>query len=153
MATNSPGEPSSTPPVPKYRSSGYLPKLEGPLRDKAIEDPGPTWGEWLIGPFAKVWVALGLFIVDSWIFVLWVVPFNAVGLVLSLGAAVYLEFLLWRYLWFAPDREEDLRHLPFHPTWNQLTRFGRWTPQASRLRAGQDPYESHAIDDMSEFVG
>ncbi|MGC2289525.1 MAG: hypothetical protein WA688_06685, partial [Thermoplasmata archaeon] len=97
------------PPPPQYRSMGFLPKLEGPLRDQAIRDPGPTWGEWLIGPFAKVWVVLGFFVVDSWIFVLWAAPFNALAMVASLAGALYLEFLLWRFLWFAPDREEDLR--------------------------------------------
>jgi hypothetical protein len=153
MATNAPGEPASTPTAPQYKSTGYLPKLEGPLRDQALADSGPTWTEWLIGPFAKVWLALALFIVDSWIVVVWVAPINFVGLLLSLAAAFYLEFLLWRYLWFAPDRDDDLRRLPFHPTWTQLTRFGRWTPQAARLRAGQDPYESHAVDDLTEFVG
>ena len=152
MATN-PGDPSAQAPAPKYRNAGYLPKLEGPLREQALKDTGPTWGEWLVGPFAKVWVALGLFVVDSWIFVVWAVPINVAGLVLSLLAAVYLEFLLWRFLWYAPDREDDLRNLPFKPRWDRLTRFGRWTPQSSRLRAGQDPYESHRVDDMSEFVG
>ncbi|HLY76968.1 MAG TPA: hypothetical protein VKT21_03705 [Thermoplasmata archaeon] len=154
MSANS-GETSSAPPppAPRYRTTGYLPKLEGPLREQALKDPGPTWGEWLIGPFAKVWLALGLFVVDSWLLVLWAAPFNGVGMVASLAAALYLEFLLWRYLWFAPDREEDLRNLPFRPNYAQLTRFGRWTPQAQRLRAGQDPYESYPTDDMTEFVG
>jgi hypothetical protein len=152
MATN-PTEASTPPPPPRYRNAGYLPKLEGPLRDQALRDPGPTWGEWLIGPFAKVWLALAYFIVDSWIFVLWAAPLNVAGMVLSLAAAVYLELLFWRYLWFAPDREEDLQNFPFRPRWNQPTRFGRWTPQSTRLRAGQDPYESYANDDMSEFVG
>lgn len=151
MSSRGDAPPSSSP--PKYRDSGYLPKLEGPLRQEALSDPGPTWGEWLIGPFAKVWLALGLFVVDSWIVVLWTVPFNALGLLLSLAGALYLELLLWRYLWFAPDREEDLKNLPFKPSWDRLTRFGRWTPQASRLRAGEDPYESHPVDDLSEFVG
>lgn len=153
MSTNPENTSSARPPAPQYSRVGYLPKLEGPLREQALRDPGPTWSEWLIGPFAKVWVALGLFIVDSWILVLWVAPFNPAALVASLVAAVYLEFLLWRYLWFAPDREDDLRNLPFRPRFTQLTRFGRWTPQATRLRAGQDPYESHAVDDMTEFVG
>jgi hypothetical protein len=154
MSTNS-GETSAPPPpaAPKYKSVGYLPKLEGPLREQALADPGPTWGEWLVGPFAKVWVALGFFVIDSWIFVLWAVPLSLLGMVLSLAVATYLEFLLWRYLWYAPDREEDIRSLPFHPTWARLTRFGRWTPQSSRLRAGQDPYEARRVDDMSEFVG
>ncbi len=150
--SGNPGDTSSSPP-PKYRTSGYFPKLEGPLRERAIEDPGPTWGEWLIGPFAKVWLALGFFVVDSWIFVLWTVPFNGTALVLSLAAALYLEFLGWRYLWFAPDREEDLKNLPFRPKWDHLTRFGRWTPQSRRLRAGQDPYGGAPTDDISEFVG
>ena len=152
MSTD-PGDPSRNPPPPTYRSSGYLPKLEGPLRDHALADPGPTWGEWLIGPFAKVWVLLGFFVVDSWVLVLWAAPFNPAGLAASLVAAAYLEFLLWRYLWYAPDRDDDLRNLPFRPNWTRLARFGRWTPQASRLRAGQDPYESHTVDDLTEFVG
>jgi len=150
---SSSGSSTPPPPAPKYGRAGYLPKLEGPLREQAIQDPGPTWTEWFIGPFAKVWVALGLFIIDSWIFVLGTVPFNPGALVLSLLGAVYLEFLFWRYLWYAPDREEDLQNLPFRPRWDRLTRFGRWTPQARRLRAGQDPFESAPVDDMSEFVG
>ena len=151
MSTN-PGN-SPTPSAPKYRTSGYFPKLEGPLRQRAIEDPGPTWGEWLIGSFAKVWLALGFLVVDSWILVRWVMPFNAGALAASLAAATYLEFLLWQYLWYAPDREEDLKNVPFRPRWDHLTRFGRWTPQARRLREGQDPYEAAPADDISEFVG
>jgi hypothetical protein len=151
--SGTPGDPAASSPPPRYRTTGYLPKLEGPLRERALQDPGPTWGEWLVGPFAKVWLALGYFIVDTWVFLTWTAPFNAAGLVLSLAAALYLEFLLWRYFWYAPDREEDLRHLPFRPSWTRVTRFGRWTPQAQRLRAGEDPYESSVRDDMTEFVG
>ncbi len=151
--SGNPGDTSPSPPRPQYRSTGYLPKLEGPLRDQALQDPGPTWAEWLVGSFAKVWLALGYFVVDTWICLTWATPFNPTGLALSLAAALYLEFLLWRYFWYAPDREEDLRTLPFHPSWSRLTRFGRWTPQSQRLRAGEDPYESGARDDMSEFVG
>jgi hypothetical protein len=150
--SGNPGAPVP-PPAPRYRSVGYLPKLEGPVRERALADPGPSWREWLTGPFAKVWLALGFFIVDSWIVVLWSVPLDAAALGLTLVVAFYLEFLLWRYLWFAPDRDDDLRNLPFRPSWTQPVRFGRWTPQAGRLRAGQDPYDSHVLDDLSEFVG
>ncbi len=152
MSTN-PQNTSAPAPPPKYTRVGYLPKLEGPLREQALKDPGPTWGEWLVGPFAKVWVALGFFVVDSWIFVLWAAPFDLTAMIASLLAGVYLQFLLWRFLWYAPDREDDLHSLPFRPNWARLTRFGRWTPQSVRLRAGQDPYEGHPVDDMSEFVG
>lgn len=158
MSTPSPENPSPPSPAPpeapepRYRV-GFLPKLEGPARDQAIAEPGPTWGEWLIGPFAKVWLALAFFIADSWVFVLWAVPFDPYAMVGSLAAALYLEFLCWRFLWFAPDREDDLKRLPFRPRWSQLTRFGRWTPQGARLRAGQDPYETEVPQDMTEFVG
>lgn len=156
MSTPNPPEDTSAPPpplAPQYRAGGYLPKLEGPAREQAISEPGPTWGEWLVGPFAKVWLALAFFIADSWVFVLWAVPFNPYAMAGSIAAALYLEFLCWRYLWFAPDREDDLKHLPFRPSWTHLTRFGRWTPQAARVRAGQDPYEAPAAEDMTEFVG
>ena len=148
MATNSPS-PASTSPPPTYSGSGFLPKLEGSAREQAIREPGPTWREWLFSSFLSVWLILGFLTFDVWGIVEWIGPsgagssggFTYLGILFTLIGFSYLEFLLWRFLYYHPSREEDLAHLPFRPRWFVPVRFGLWTAEHRRLRQGNDPFD------------
>ncbi|MGI0155841.1 MAG: hypothetical protein ACREDE_06880, partial [Thermoplasmata archaeon] len=101
---------------------------------RALEDPGPTWREWFFQSAARWWIGLAFLIVDSWIVVTCIdagVPLVAVP---SVGAALYLEFLAFRYLWYVPS-DGPRRRRPFHPSWSRPVRFGRWTPEGIAARA------------------
>lgn len=127
-----------------------LPKLEGEERRRAIEHPGPSWREWFYTSFLKAWLGLLFFIVDAWILTAFLSPFAPALLVPSVAAALYLELLLWRYLWYEPDPETERRG-EFHPTLLRPTRLGRWTPEAERLRLGLDPAPGSGPD-VREFL-
>ncbi len=103
---------------------------------QALKDPGPTWREWFFFEATKWWIGLGLFILDIWIVIGWA---EAGSLLLGLGilaVALYLEFLLARYLWHRPA-EHRARRGTFHPTWYLPVEVGIWTPEAAELRAGR----------------
>ncbi|HLM69808.1 MAG TPA: hypothetical protein VK423_00280 [Thermoplasmata archaeon] len=108
-------------------------------KKKALADPGPSWRDWFLYSGSKIWVALGFFIVDIWILEIWAVPFNALGLGLSIAAAVYLEFLAYRYLWYRFDPEAPREPGKFRPTLLRPREFGRWTPEEALAREGKLP--------------
>lgn len=111
----------------------------------ALLEPGLTWHEWTYYRAIPWWLGIALLTVDGWIVVTWFDLGSAVGLVLSLAAAIYLEFLLYRYLWYRPDPALKRPRGPFHPTWFRPVEFGRWTPEAdSRRRGGPVPSSSEA---------
>ncbi|MGA7923785.1 MAG: hypothetical protein WCA77_07405 [Thermoplasmata archaeon] len=121
-------------------------------RKEAIADPGPSWREYFFYSFLKVWIALGLLILDAFVAGIWFHPINLVGLVASLAAALFLEFLLYRYLWYRPAIERSgtrfkrsiLRPVP----------YGRWTPEAERVHSGlpAQPPRPAAGPDPREFL-
>jgi hypothetical protein len=131
-----------------------FPRLSEEERAAALADPGPTWSEYFYRQFLKWWLGLAYFVLDVVLaLALLNLPegtlFAAVGLVV----AVYLEFLLTRYLWYRPDPDKESRHQKFHPTWLRPTRFGRWTPEAEHARRGEDPFEGRPTGpDPSEFL-
>jgi hypothetical protein len=142
---------SSAPPILKPST---FPKLTGPARAAAIAEPGDSWREYLYMSFAKAWVLLGFGIIDAWAAAAWFHPLNIPLMFLSLAGATYLEFLLWRYLWYRPDPTEATPRGPFQPTWTRPVRFGRWTPEAWSRRegsGGSDPTEG-AGPDPAEFL-
>jgi len=108
-------------------------------REKAIADPGPSWKEWFLFSGAKVWVALGFFVIDVWIIESWLYPPNAAGLGLSIAAAVYLEFLAYRFLWYRWDPEAPRRVGPFKPTFLRPREVGLWTREGVLMKQGQFP--------------
>ena len=120
---------------------------------KALEDPGASWREFVYFELAKVWIALSLFILDSWLVVFWwETPYPLLAAP-TLALAIYGEFLLYRYLWYQPDPEKEYLRKEFHATWLRLTRYGRWTPEAWRIRDGRDPFgEPPAGPDPREFL-
>jgi hypothetical protein len=108
-------------------------------KERALRDPGPGWREWFLFSGAKTWVVLGFFIIDSWLFAFWFSPFNAAGMVLSLVAAVYLEFLAYRYLWYRWNPEHSQTSGPFRPSLLRPREVGLWTPEAALAKQGKLP--------------
>jgi len=106
---------------------------------RALKDPGPSWREWFFYGYAKWWVGLGFLIVDAWVVSAFTGAgsINANGVVECVGAlavAIYLEILLYRYLWRKPAVGSTRAR--FRPSWTGLTEVGRWTPEGERLRRG-----------------
>ncbi|HZY70829.1 MAG TPA: hypothetical protein VFF67_07635 [Thermoplasmata archaeon] len=133
---------------------GFLRGLGPPLtpeeRKQLLEDPGPTWREFFLFEFMKWWLGLAFLVVDVILVSSFFHPLNLVILVPLLAIALYLEVLAWSYLWTRPKPEQG-RSREFQPTWHRPFRFGRWTPEAERLRAGLDPVPS-AGPDPREFL-
>jgi hypothetical protein len=109
-------------------------------KQRALEDPGPSWREWFFHDHAKWWVGLGFLIVDVFLGASWFTDgaFSALrvaGAIGCLAPAVYLEVLGWRYLWRHPKEGDSATGQPFRRSWKSLRQVGRWTPEAERLRA------------------
>jgi hypothetical protein len=94
-------------------------------RRAALQDPGPSWREWLFGSAFKMWLGIALLIIDSWIAAGWAEAHGWYGLAISLGVAVYLELLLYQYLWHT--YRPELRG-KFRPSWWSPWEVGRWSP-------------------------
>lgn len=131
-----------------------IPKLEGTDRVAALAEPGASWREYFYYSFAKAWGVLGFAIVDTWIAAIWVQPLQAAPLFFSLAGALYLEFLFFRYLWYRPGPDDSASTGSFHPTWTRPVRFGRWTPEAERVRRGLSAIDPSEVTgpDPSEFL-
>ena len=105
-------------------------------KDLVRKAPDLPWKEWAFYSGFKPWVGLGLFIIDAWIAAGWLEVGNYYGLVPSLGLAVYLEILLYRYLWYRPSLHGSLSRRRFRRSWIRPVAVGRWTPEAAERRAG-----------------
>jgi DNA-binding transcriptional LysR family regulator len=126
-------------------------------RKKALEHPGPPWRDWFYASFLKVWIPLGFLIVDSWIVGYWVEAGELIGVLPSLAVAIYLEYLVFMYLWYRPrdDPSHSVR-AESRRRWLFPVLFGRWTPEGTRIRAGLPPYGSENVSpgggpDPTEF--
>jgi hypothetical protein len=129
------------------------PPLDDETRQAALADPGPSWREWFYFDFARAWIVLLFFVVDSWVVAIFLIPLNLYGMVPSLIGAVYAEILAYRYLWARPRRDRSmLSGETFKPTWLTPVRWGRWTPEAWRVRAGLDPEPGRTGPDPREFL-
>jgi len=127
-----------------------FPDPEEVEKREALRDPGAPWKEWFLFQGAKAWIGLAFLILDAWLAEIWIVPWNPVGLGLSLAFAVYLEFLAWRYLWYRPEANWGGRG--FRPTWNRLRAVGRWTPEEAAVRRGELGPPAVEGPDPSEFL-
>lgn len=121
-------------------------------KKKALKDPGPTWREWFFYDMLKWWIGVGFLVLDSWVIAFWLEPPNAIGLALSLVAAIYLEFLLARYLWFRPKDETTTSRGAFRRTLLRPVEFGRWTPEAELVRRGVIRPGSESGPSIDEFA-
>ncbi|MCI4357924.1 MAG: hypothetical protein L3J95_01895 [Thermoplasmata archaeon] len=147
-----------------------LPKIDPEEKERALHDPGPPWRVWLASSFAKTYLGLGFLISDGIIFASWLgPPPNWPGLVGSLALALYLEHLLWQYLWYHPRSYGDTpasfadrsgttgAHAPpsepAGSAWGARLRrglhpfpYGRWTETAERRRKGLAPGPTEGPD-------
>ncbi len=105
-------------------------------KDLVRRAPDLPWKEWFFYSGLKAWVGLGLFIIDGWIAGTWLEAGNYFGLVPSLVGAVYLEFLLYQYLWYRPPVRASWSQRRGRRRWVHPVAYGRWTPEAAERRAG-----------------
>lgn len=135
------------------RSRFYgMPKLTGKERDEALAEPGPTWVQYFQREFLRWCWGLLIILVDTLIIASFLDPLLLAAMLPALAFATYLELLGYRYLWYRPDPDQESHHTKFVRTWLRPTRFGIWTPEAERVKAGQAPFpEGRVGPDPSEF--
>ncbi|MCI4346699.1 MAG: hypothetical protein L3K07_08130 [Thermoplasmata archaeon] len=131
-----------------------MPKLGGKERDEALSDPGPTWKEYFEREFLRWCWALLIIIVDVWIIATFLAPLDVPAMLATLVGATYLEFVGYRYLWYRPDPDAESLHSTFVRTWTRPRRFGVFTPEAERQKAGLSPFPpgQRMGPDPSEFL-
>lgn len=129
-----------------------FPKPTEEERQRALSDPGPSWREFFFYEFAKVWIALAFLIADSIVVAGFLQPPDYPAAAGALALALYLEFIGYQYLWYRPKADEGRRNTPFRRTWHRWVEYGRWTPEADRVRAGANPYPDAVGPDPSEFL-
>jgi|HubBroStandDraft_1064217.scaffolds.fasta_scaffold276358_1 hypothetical protein len=113
----------------------YRERLEEVVEEKrrALEDPGPPWGEWFRHDGAKWWLGLAFLVIDTWFIAGGFEAGLAVVGIALLVPVTYLQLLLWRYLWYRPPLDRPARG-GFHRTWLRPVEFGRWTPEGVVVR-------------------
>ena len=130
------------------------------VRQWLIDHPGPSWREWFFQSFAKTYTLLGLFIGDAIVAAYWLEPANFLGLAASLFVLVFLEYLLYQYLWFEPaaghphqSRSIRAASVGGRP-WMHPFPYGRWSGAAQRVREGLAPVPVAPGDspDPKEFL-
>lgn len=109
-------------------------KLTPEERESALRAPGESWGRWFYGTALKWWIGLAVLVIDSWIVAGWIEVGGWLPLVGSVALAIYLEYLLYQYLWH--PYHPELRG-KFRPSWHSPFEAGRWVPERSDLRAGK----------------
>ena len=136
------------PPLPEHSASVDLTEEEE--KKRALAEPGPTWKEWLYFTAFRWWFGILFLVVDSWVVVEFLEIGSVVGLLAGAIAAVYLEYLLYVYLWRrpVPTRHVRLRRARWPPV-----EVGRWTPEAFAARAaGVRPTLPRDTADPREFL-
>jgi hypothetical protein len=98
-------------------------------RKKAIDDPGTPWKVWWYAQGSKTWIGVGMMILDVFLYGtiwMWTWPYAHYMLIPAMPFALYLNYLLWNYLWRVPDLDElrkgQIERTALHP-WP----VGRWT--------------------------
>jgi hypothetical protein len=118
---------------------------------RALQEPGPSWRTWMLQSALRWYYMLGVLVADVQIVVTWFELSSVVGMVISLAVATYLEFLLYRYLWYRP-RSEVRPSRPFRRTWLKPAEYGRWTPEADLVQAGVSIYRTEEGPSPKEFL-
>jgi len=153
MPATTSGSPSSVGGGPEGAEAGQR-SLEDRVAEEqaaALREPGPSWRQWLFQSAFRAYFLLGMLIVDAQIVVFWYEVGSTVGLVAFLILAVYLEFLLYRYLWYRP-RFDAPAPRRFRRTWLRPAEYGRWTPEAELVRAGGSIYAAEQGPNPKEFL-
>lgn len=145
-----PGDPEAATPADEF-SQYSLEDRVAAEKAWALKQPGPTWREWLFHSAFRGWYALGMLIVDANLVVFWLEVGSFVGMGVSLAVAFYLEFLLYRYLWYRPHPDAPPPR-PFRPSWYRPVEYGRWTPEADLARAGWPVYDTGEGPNPKEFL-
>jgi hypothetical protein len=130
-----PREEKDEAPLSRAALRDQLDRVEEEKR-QALLEPGPSWREWWYFSASKWYVGLGLLIVDSWIISSWFQYGSLLAGILALVGAIYLEFLLYEYLYYRPHPERERRRGRPRAVWFHPVEFGRWTPEGAILRAG-----------------
>ncbi len=119
---------------------------------RALADPGPGWREWWFRSASKWYIGLGLLIADAWIVTFWIEEGSVVAAFATLAVLLYLEFLLYQYLWYRPAPTVRADRAKFRPSWHRPVRFGRWTPEADLARIHPEALRAEDGPDLHEFV-
>ena len=132
--------------------SPFFPRPDAQTRKEALAAAGPSWREWFYYDFLRHWAALGFLVVDVWVaLTFYFLPLPLAGVPASLAAAIYLEFLAYRWLWYRPEPGSRGSAAEFRRTWLRPREFGRWTPENDRARSGMAPFP-RAGPDPREFL-
>lgn len=133
---------------------GLFPRPTEEDRRQALADPGPSWSQWFYWSFLKTWVVLGFLIGDVFVVATWGAPLNLAGMIPSLALAIYAEILGYQYLWYRPSLpSRSLARAEFRRTWLRPVPYGRWTPEAARVKRGLPALDVvHAGPDPREFL-
>jgi hypothetical protein len=147
-----------------------LPVPDEELRQKAIAEPGPSWRHWFFHSFSKVYIGLALFVADALLVSEWLELRNLTGLFATLVAAIYLELLLYQYLWYEPEEKPRRIRTPSRPVRSPLGSvrtptgprfertivhpfpFGRWSETGERFRRTGSALAPGSGPDPEEFA-
>ena len=131
-------------------ASASIAEAEAEEKRRALAEPGPTWKEWLYFTAFRWWLGIVFLILDSWIVVEFLEIGNVLALIAASAGALYLEYLLYVYLWRRPEPTRHARAQ--RPRWPPFE-VGRWTPEAFAARAqGARPTARSESADPREFL-
>ncbi len=121
-------------------------------KQRARDAPDLPWRTWWFHSGSKWYLGLAFLVVDVWILDgSYDAGYLAFGLVGCL-AALYAEFLLYRYLYYVPDLGDERRPGRFRPSWTRPAQYGRWTPEGEAVRAGGTVVAAEPGPDPKEFL-
>ncbi|MCL4324738.1 MAG: hypothetical protein M1144_04680 [Candidatus Thermoplasmatota archaeon] len=108
-------------------------------RKRALDDPGIPWKQWFLTTGLKPWVVLGLLLFEGLGLVsVWVAlsGYARAAVFPILVAALYLDVLLWSFLWREPSVDE-FRSGNFKNYWFQPFKIGRFTVEYRLWKEGK----------------
>ena len=128
-----------------------LPKPTEAERQAALAEQGPSWRAWFYTSFSMVYLGLGLLIVDAIVVAAWVQARLNLGALAGVAIGlIYVEYLLYQFLWYRPEHGASLSGPRSAPrsalggrSWLHPFAVGRWTHHfpAGRRGAGADAPE------------
>jgi hypothetical protein len=130
------------------------------VRKWLVDHPGAPWSEWFYRSFAKTYGVTGLFVGDAIVVAFWLEVPSLIGLFATLLPLLYLEYVLYQYLWYEPGVEHSHRSRSTRETsteprrpWVHPFPFGRWSSTGLLIRQGLEPIPTgDAGPDPREFL-